>query len=421
MSPQGLAPPAKVSIPDTRSLRVGARLQKQRSKWTDLPMPRWVWRTLKEGFRFRFLREPYQSRPPFQPRLSMLDASLVDQEIALMLAHGACRDVSDRPSPQGEFLLSLFVVHQGQKSRVVFNFPPLNEFCEAPHFKMESARVAQTSILPNDYAMKGDFTKAYWGLAIHPQHRKYCRFIWRGRKYELLVLSFGASVAPYLFDAVMNVAIRALRDKGLRLVYYLDDWLLLHQDRDTCIAQAQRAVDLFSSLGFVVHPTKTDKVPTQVFDFLGVGFDTVRNLMFVPPKKQRDIRREANKILASPSCTPRRLASLLGKIVFSAQVSLESRLHLSRIEWTKCAWLKSNPSWDAHHQLPEDARGEIQWWSRLAHRLSPAWIHPPGQATSPPGTQARVDGGLPLGVPCSPIVIRWLACGLRRRLWRRRT
>ena len=377
-----------VRIPDPSRLRVGARIYKKRSEWDRLVMPRWVKNVVSEGFKFRFHTPPSQAHAPRQFSLSQSDRQTVDEEITLMLAHGACRDVTSSPPLEDEFLLSLFVVHQGEKNRVVFDFPGLNRFCSAPHFKMETTKDAQASILPGDFAIRGDFSKAYWGVRLHPSHRRYCRFVWRGRKYELQVLSFGASIAPFIFDSVMRVAVRALRADGVRITFYLDDWLVLDQSRQRCIDHAQMAVDLFSSLGFIVHPTKTDRSPTQRFEFLGVGFDSVRNVMFPPKAKERDIRRQASRLLQRESCSPRRLASLLGKVVFTAQVSLEARLHLSEMEAAKTSWLRVDPSWDRTHLIPVPLRKEIEWWGRLDHRLTPVWIHPP-----PPTVLAAGDAG----------------------------
>ena len=395
MSPKAPPPMKTVVVSDPSSLRIAGRLSRYRSKWRSLEKPRWVSHLMEDGFKFRFHTPPCQPYPPRQFPLPSADRLFVDEELSSMLAHGACREIL--PSARdyqvsGEFILTLFVVHQGEKNRVVFNYPPLNDFCNAPHFKMENLKDARASVLPGDFAVKGDFHKAYWGIRLHPDHRKYCRFMWKGRKFELLTLSFGISIAPFLFDAVMNVAVRELRRRGLRLVYYLDDWLVLHRDPVRCARHAQEAVDLFSSLGFVLHPGKTSSTPSQRFQFLGIEFDTVLNRMRIPRSKERDIRRNAEKILRRPTgCSPTTLASLLGKIAFAAQVSMEARLRFLVMEWTKVGWLKANPSWDALHPLPQKAVKEIQWWARLDHRLAPCWIHP-----LPPNEFAAGDAG-PLG------------------------
>lgn len=382
-------PTKTLSIPDASNLRVGGRVNKMRSAWREVAMPFWLRRTIRRGLKFRFSSTPTQEKPPHQPRLNSADRAICDEEIVRMLAHGVCRDVTDSPPVPGEFLLTLFVARNGERERMVFNFPPLNDFCETPHFKMETWKDARASILPNDFCIRGDFTRAYWGLRIHPSHRRYCRFLWRGRKYELLSLTFGASIAPYIFDSVMAAAVAHLRKvHSVRMCFYLDDWMVLNQCPETCLRHAQLAVDLFSRLGFIVHPEKTDRIPHQAFSFLGIHFDSTKNLMRIPKDKERDIRRCASKLLTSQSCTPRRLASLIGKIVFAAQVSTEARLHYSHLEWTKIAWLREDASWDKVHALSPETAQEIAWWSRLDRRLSPMWIHPP-----PPDILAAGDAG----------------------------
>ena len=73
--------------------------------------------------------------------------------------------------------------------------------------------------------VKLNLKDAYYALPIHPSHRKYLRFIYQDRTYEFQCLPFGLYSAPQTLKPVLAV----LRSMGIRVVIYIDDMLLLHQ------------------------------------------------------------------------------------------------------------------------------------------------------------------------------------------------
>ena len=59
---------------------------------------------------------------------------------------------------------------------------------------------------------------------------------------------------------------------------YLDDSILFGDNYDECKAAVLRAVTLFQSLGFQVHPEKSSVTPTQEIDFLGFTINSILDL-----------------------------------------------------------------------------------------------------------------------------------------------
>ena len=55
---------------------------------------------------------------------------------------------------------------------------------------------------------------------------------------------------------------------GIRLIIYLDDMVIMAASRDLAIEHTIIAVDLLSSLGFVLNEGKSVLVPTQELEFL---------------------------------------------------------------------------------------------------------------------------------------------------------
>ena len=53
------------------------------------------------------------------------------------------------------------------------------------------------------------------------------KFQWRGITYQYKALPFGLATAPRVFSKIMQGAISHVREKGVRLVQYLDDILVI--------------------------------------------------------------------------------------------------------------------------------------------------------------------------------------------------
>mmetsp|Transcript_4131 Transcript_4131/g.11539 ORF Transcript_4131/g.11539 Transcript_4131/m.11539 type:complete len:571 (-) Transcript_4131:436-2148(-) len=265
---------------------------------------------------------------------------------------------------EGRFYITYFLARTGGKKRIVFNLPPLNDFVQdAPAFRTESMKSLTESILPGDFGVKVDLKKAFWGIRIPPRLRKYFCFIWGGRTYQLTSLPLGLKVSPFIFQSVMKAAVATLRRRGIRVLVYVDDLLILHQSRSQARRHAQAVVDYLDSLGFVVSPEKTMRVPEQAFTYLGLTYNTADMTVAAPPEKLRDIRRQARGLLQQDNWTPRQVARLTGKIVFIAPAAMEARLHLQELFSFQRLALKKG-SWDTPQEPSDRALQTVRWWAR---------------------------------------------------------
>ena len=96
---------------------------------------------------------------------------------------------------------------------------------EYRHFKMESLESALTFVTKDCYIASVDLTKAYYLVSVHPDHRKYLRFQWKGSLYQYNVLPNGLSQGPYLFSKIMKVLTATLCSSQIVTLAYIDDTL----------------------------------------------------------------------------------------------------------------------------------------------------------------------------------------------------
>ncbi len=97
----------------------------------------------------------------------------------------------------------------------------------------------------------------------------------RDRRISTRSLPFGLSLSPRVFTKVVEAALVPLREQGVRILNYLDDWLILAQSRRQLSAHRDLVLKHLSLLGLRVNWEKSKLVPTQRISFLGMEFDSV--------------------------------------------------------------------------------------------------------------------------------------------------
>lgn len=78
---------------------------------------------------------------------------------------------------KGEVISPIFpVAKPNGKFRMILNLKYLNQFIDAPHFKMEDLRSASKLMTRNCFMGTVDLKDAYYFIPVHVSHRKFLRF-----------------------------------------------------------------------------------------------------------------------------------------------------------------------------------------------------------------------------------------------------
>ena len=107
---------------------------------------------------------------------------------------------------------------------------------------------------------------------------RYLRFVIKGRAYQFRVLCFGLTTAPQVFTRIMAPVSAILHKYGVRMLRYLDDWLILASSELTCLQSRDRLLTVCTELGIQANLTKSSLVPTQSLVYLGME---IRSLPFI--------------------------------------------------------------------------------------------------------------------------------------------
>lgn len=289
--------------------------------WEELPASVWVRRVIVSGFSLLWGdRRPGLSAfpPAFRAPAVPEKEHALAQEVTSLLEKGAIEEVE--PSSPG-FYARLFVVPKANGSwRPVLDLSPLNRYLRRMPFRMSTPRSVRLALRPGDWTTSIDLKDAYFHVKMHRSSRKWMRFVWGDRVYQFRALPFGLSLSPWVFTRVVLELVKALHAQGVRIVTYLDDWLIMNQTRQGCGKDTQRTLTLAHRMGFVTNLEKSDLSPTQSFLFLGMRFDTVQ--WSVAPAQQRiDILiASLTELRVSAVASARQLSSLLGRMESLADI-----------------------------------------------------------------------------------------------------
>jgi len=98
-------------------------------------------------------------------------------------------------------------------------------------FKHEDLHTAALIFEVNEFLFKFDLKSGYHHVDIYPEQYKHLGFLWETKHITtyiptvlcFTVLSFGHSMAYYLFGKLMRPLIKHWQSRGLRTSVYLDD------------------------------------------------------------------------------------------------------------------------------------------------------------------------------------------------------
>ena len=196
---------------------------------------------------------------PFNVKAAAADHPVIQKEVDELLAKGAVE-----PSSGGAgFYSSMFVVPKHTAGLCpILNLKCFNHFMHIPSFKMPSLKNIWQLIQQGDFTFFIDLQDAYLHVPIVKHHHCFLCFVWHNVPYQWKVLSFGLATAPRVFTSLMKPILFLCHHKGLCIVIYLDDILVLVHSK---CADKRAHLFLCSLLAILVY---TSIFPSRTFTSL---------------------------------------------------------------------------------------------------------------------------------------------------------
>ncbi|KAI2663175.1 Transposon Ty3-G Gag-Pol polyprotein [Labeo rohita] len=306
--------------------------------WKLLPnVSAWVLHTVERGYRIQFGAPP----PPFNgvsPTLVGPEQGLVmEQEVATLLRKEAIEVVPPHERESGFYSRYFIVPKKDGGLRPILDLRLLNRSVKRLKFKMLTIKQVVSQIRSEDWFVTIDLKDAYFHVSILPHHRKFLRFAFRGEAYQYRVLPFGLALSPRTFTKCVDAALAPLRLQGIRILNYIDDWLILAQSEMEAVRHRDVVLAHMKALGLRLNAKKSVLSPLQRTTYLGVVWDSTTMQARLSPARIESILTAVKRVKEGLSLTVKQFQQLLGLMAAASNVIPFGLLYMRPLQW----WLKT--------------------------------------------------------------------------------
>ena len=284
----------------------------------------------------------------------------------------ACQgSLRNRPRSGSGFYSRLFLVEKATGGwRPVIDLSHLNDFVQLTLSKMETVASVLLSVREGDFLASLDLKDAYFQIPIHGSSRKLLRFMSEGTVYQFKALCFGLSTAPQVFTKVFAAVSAWAHYRGIRLLRYLDDWLVLASSEKKAKQSVQELLSICHTLGIVINE-KSDFVPSQSAKYLGMTIDTGAGKVFPSLARVEKFLSVAERFCTMQSPPAQLWQVILGHLASLERLVPHGRLRMRSLQLhLKMQWSPESDPPSLPVALPEEARRDLSWCMVKDHLLT---------------------------------------------------
>lgn len=233
-------------------------------------------------------------------------------------------------------------------------------------FKAEEIQVYQHAKNPKFSATRGlhPENRHFQGLLPRPYRRKAQTILNAQNKRKSLSNDLSTirpgNCPPQTFAKITNWVASLLRNERIRVVVYLDGFLLAGQNPSTLAKQGLRACQILQKLGWHLNQEKTNIIPTQKQEYLGITWNTQKNTKSIDESKKLQTWRLLSKCLKEGKCSWLEAKRLLGRLTFASFVVPYGRLHCRFLQRDNNK-MQRYPKAE-RYILSADTLNDCKWW-----------------------------------------------------------
>lgn len=281
---------------------------------------------------------------------------------------------------QSVFLSRIFLVpkRDSDKMRPIIDLSRLNRYIACPKFRMLTVTQVRHALWEGAWTVSLDLSEAYWHVPVNRRLMRYLSVRLDDVTYQFAKLPFGLNVAPRIFTFLVKTALRPLiKKENIVILFYLDDWLIVADSEEACLAQSRRVVEYVSLLGFNINVRKSHLRPTQSPEWLGLMWDTTSCSVALSDSNRKRIRKKLYLFLHSRFVTRRRWESVVGSLNWAQLAVPLGKLRLRRlIRMGNRCFPASAPF--ALRKVPRSLAARLAYWLRpRTLSASQPWYPPP--------------------------------------------
>jgi len=173
----------------------------------------------------------------------------------------------------------------------------------------------------------------FFHVPVLPSHQALMSFQWEGKTYVFQVLPFGMSALPWLFTHFVQAMVHHLCRQGMWVMAYMDDFIIIGHSHQQALEHTTCTLSILNQLGWQVNFEKSNLMPSQSKEFLGLLIDTTSTPSFkVPPRKSHVLWHNIDHLLhlfrQQGQVPVQKLASVIGQGVALTKAILPAKLLL---------------------------------------------------------------------------------------------
>ena len=255
----------------------------------------------------------------------MKNFDFVNREIKDLLGTGCVTICSVKPDVVNPLSVS---INSKGKPRLILDLRYINNFLYKFPVKYEGLNIFRQYVSRKAYMVKFDMKSGYHHIDIFPDHTKYLGFSWSldgvRNYFKFTVLPFGISSACNVFTKFLRPLVKKWREIGIKIVLYLDDGIIVNENRERLLKQISIVRNDLLSAGIVVNEEKSCGIPTRRLEWLGIVIDLTSYEFLAPSEKIECVKNSIRKIFSMKLITARQL--------FQANRKLKKVLSLCRLD-----------------------------------------------------------------------------------------
>ena len=294
---------------------------------------------MTEGLQLKFHTLPPLRRfPTLHCHSSLIQLPKIRKFLPNLLSRNIIRKIC---TPQLLFFSRLFLVPKKDNSdRLVIDLSILNKYLIIPTFKMETIETISPCISVPMWGCTLDLQDAYFHVPVNWFFQIFLAFMVDHQIYVFQFLPFGLSVAPWTFSRIIKPIKAHIHLLTIRFHTYLDDFLILSLTPKSLTDHLSYIISLLETLGFLINIQKSQLIPSQTIEYLGVNLHLDSLLLSLPHSKVLAITAMCQDTLLQSHRSRRQLESLVGLLNFASSLVPLGRLRLRPI----ISWMNSHTS-----------------------------------------------------------------------------
>ena len=158
---------------------------------------------------------------------------------------------------------------------------------------------------------------------------------------------------------------------GIRLLRYLDDWLILSSSEREAKQAVQSLLLLCRTFGIVINEKKSDLVPSQTAKYLGMTIDTEAGKVFPSLARVEKFLTVVESFCAMDASPAQLWQVILGHLASLEQLVPHGRLRMRSLQWhLKAHWSPESDPPSVPVPLLQQVRWDLSWWMVRDHLLT---------------------------------------------------